>query len=43
MNTDGITSFGKILGDVVISNVVSVNELLDGAAESAIADVSREF
>ena len=44
MNTDGTTKFQKKVGGVVINNmVVSINELPDGTAESATADVSREF
>ena len=44
MNTDGTTKFQKKLGGVAINNMVlSVNELPDGAAESVIADVSREL
>ena len=44
INTDGTTKFQKKIGGVVVNNmVVSVNELPDGTAESAIADVSREF
>ena len=44
INTDGTTTFQKKIGGVVVNNmVVSVNELPDGTAESAIADVSREF
>lgn len=44
MNTDGTTKFQKKLGGVAINNmVISVNELPDGTAESAIDDVSREL
>lgn len=44
MNTDGTTKAQKKLGGVAINDVVvSVNELPDGTAKSAIADVSREL
>ena len=40
MNTDGTTKSQRKLGGVAINNmVVSVNELLDGTAKSAITDV----
>ena len=44
MNTDGTTKFQKKLGGVAINSmVISVNELPDGTAESAINDVSQEL
>ena len=44
MNTDGTTKVQKKLGAVAINNmVISVNEVPDGTAVSAINDVSREF
>ena len=44
VNTDGTTKAQKKLGGVAINNmVISVNELPDGTAESAIADISREL
>ena len=44
LNTDGTTKSQKKLGGVVANNVVlSVNELPDGTALSAIEDISREF
>ena len=44
LNTDGTTKQQKKLGGVVANNmVVSVNELPDGKAISAVEDISREF
>ncbi len=44
LNTDGTTKHQKKLGGVVANDmVVSVNELPDGKAISAIEDISREF
>lgn len=44
LNTDGTTKEQRKLGGVVANNVVvSVNELPDGKAISAIEDISREF
>ena len=44
LNTDGTTKQQKKLGGVVANDmVVSVNELPDGKAISAIEDISREF
>ena len=44
LNTDGTTKNQKKLGAVAMNDmVVSVNELPDGRAKSAIADVSREL
>ena len=43
-NTDGTTKNQRKLGGVAINNmVISVNEVPDGTAASAIDDVSREF
>ena len=44
MNTDGTTKFQRKIGGTAINNmVISVNELPDGTASSAIDDVSREL
>ena len=44
MNTDGTTKAQRKIGGVAVNDmVISVNELADGTAESAVADVSREF
>ena len=44
MNTDGTTKNQKKLGSVALNGmVISVNELPDGTANSAIEDVSREL
>lgn len=44
LNTDGTTKNQKKLGGVVANNLVlSVNELQDGSAVSAVDDISREF
>ena len=44
LNTDGTTKHQKKLGGVVVSDMVlSVNELADGRATSAIDDISKEF
>ena len=44
LNTDGTTKAQKTLGGLAINDmVVSVNELPDGTAKSAITDVSREL
>ena len=44
LNTDGTTKHQKKLGGVVVNDMVlSVNELPDGKANSAINDISREF
>lgn len=44
LNTDGTTKFQKKIGGVAINDmVVSVNELPDGTALSAIDDVSRKL
>ena len=44
LNTDGTTKAQKKIGGVVINDtVVSVNELPDGTAMSAINDISREL
>ena len=44
LNTDGPTKQQKKLGGVVANDMVlSVNELPDGEAISAIEDISREF
>ena len=44
INTDGTTKAQRKIGAVAINDmVVSVNELPDGTAKSAIADVSREL
>lgn len=44
LNTDGTTKQQKKLGGVVANDmVVSVNELPDGKAVTAIEDISREF
>ena len=44
MNTDGTTKKQKKLGGIAINDmVVSVNELPDGTAMSAIDDISREL
>ena len=44
LNTDGTTKQQKKLGGVVANDmVVSINELPDGKAVSAIEDISREF
>ena len=44
MNTDGTTKAQKKLGGLAINDVVvSVNELPDGTAKSAITDISREL
>ena len=44
LNTDGTTKHQNKLGGVVANNVVlSVNELPDGTAVSAVEDISREF
>ena len=43
MNTDGITKAQKKLGGLAINEmVVSVNELYDGTAKIAIADIEFE-
>ena len=44
LNTDGTTKDLKKIGGVGINDmVISVNELPDGTAETAVADVSREL
>ena len=44
LNTDGTTKFQRKIGGTAINNmVISVNELPDGTASSAIDDVSREL
>ena len=44
MNTDSTTKFQKKLGGVAINNmVISVNQLPDGTAVSAINDVSQNL
>ena len=44
LNTDGTTKHQKKLGGVVVNGMVlSVNELADGKATSAIDDISKEF
>ena len=44
LNTDGTTKQQKKLGGIVVNDMtLSVNELLDGTAVSAIADISSEF
>jgi hypothetical protein len=44
LNTDGTTKAQKKLGAIAVNDVVvSVNELCDGTAESAVDDISREL
>ena len=44
LNTDGTTLQQKKLGGLAINGmVISVNQLPDGSADSAIEDVSREL
>ena len=43
MNTEELQAQKKLGGLVINDMVVSVNELSDGTAKSAIADISREF
>lgn len=44
LNTDGTTKRQKKLGGVVVSDMVlSVNELSDGTAASAVHDIANEF
>ena len=44
LNTDGTTKNQKKLGGIVINDmVVSVNELVDGSALTAVNDVSKEL
>ena len=44
LNTDGTTKNQKKIGSVVVNDiVVSVNELCDGTAATAIDDISREL
>ena len=44
LNTDGTTKNQKKLGGVVVNDMVlSINELCDGTAASAVTDISEEF
>ncbi|MCH9715537.1 MAG: hypothetical protein K0U52_00410 [Gammaproteobacteria bacterium] len=44
LNTDGTTKHQRKLGGVIVSDMVlSLNELADGKATTAIDDISREF
>ena len=44
LNTDGTTKNQKKLGAAVVNDMVlSINELCDGSAASAISDISKEF